>query len=80
MKRKMTLLLAAAAPTAIALIAAVLISLASGSPYSSGTHGLAADNELRRVLARRRRRGRDVVELTAVTRAGPAAAERREGA
>ena len=42
MKRKMTLLLAAAAPTAIALIAAGLISLASGSPYPSGAHSLAA--------------------------------------
>jgi hypothetical protein len=42
MKRKITVFLVAAAPSAIALLAAAFVSFASGSPSSSGQYGSAA--------------------------------------
>ena len=42
MKHKVAVFIVAAAPTAIALIAAAFVSFASGSPYSSRTYGSAA--------------------------------------
>jgi hypothetical protein len=42
MKRKIIVFILAAAPSAIALIAAGFVSFASGSPYSPGPDGSAA--------------------------------------